>query len=223
MYVHADDFKGGTGTGSDPLIVYVLSSADSSAIYPATVTVNTKPDKTGSGFSAGTNGAGLRTFSLNAGDSIYYAAVASLYYIQPDTIVKGSGIEACTLLAVPQAISAPSDPSLCTVYGNLRSIAGNDSVDHAEVTFIWDHVVTDSAHGLILGNKKEVVYSDSTGFFQAQLFTTTALVPSDLKWRVEIYHSKEFKPKWKAEFKIPADSAGATFDLSSLKYDLSGY
>lgn len=223
LYVHADDFKGGTGTGSDLLIVYVLNASDSSAVWPAKVTVNTKWDATGSRYTTTNNGAGLCTFSLDDGDSILMQAVATGYYIPPDSIEKGSGIEVCTLWATGLTIPSPTDPALCTVYGNLRSISGGDSISDAEVVFIWDHVCTDTANGLILGNRKTTVFSDSTGLFQADLFTTTGLNPSGLKWRIEISHSNEFKPSWKSEFEIPADSAGATYDLSTLNYGMGTY
>lgn len=194
-YVTADDYKGGTGTGPDPLLVYVLNTADSSAISSATVSVDTKWDGAGTEYASGTNGAGLASFGLNDGDSLLIMGVATLFSTSVDSIVKASGTDVCTLWATAPVISSPSSASLTRVYGDFFTGNG-DTLANAKVhieLYGATSAIDTSINVQITATVIDTV-TNSSGRFTADLYRNANLWVGTGKpspwWRATISHSR---------------------------------
>ena len=123
-----------TGGGSEPLQVYVLNTADSSALNKIHVTVNTKYDASGTKYHNWTDGNGLATFGMSVDDEILMLANAPAWSITWDSILKGSGTETDTLWATQWSPGDPVSAEACSVYGWLYDVE-SDSIAGATIIF----------------------------------------------------------------------------------------
>lgn len=208
LLLNADSFKGGTGTGPDQLYVYVLNTADSSAVTLVDVSVNTRYDATGTKWSTFTAGSGFALFHMNDGDSILMQGTLVGYTVTQDSILKAAGTQYDTLWATGRSIPAPSSPHLATVYGDFYDGSG-DPIKYAKAFFSLASPATDTSTGMLIGTQVIRAVSDTLGRIQTELLMNKYLVPR-VKWTVRIEHSR--LPKTEVKFDID-DSTTSTYNF----------
>jgi len=208
MYVHRDDFKGGTGTGPDQLHILVLSTLDSTAIEGVRVSVNTKYDATGTKWADNTDGNGFIIFYLNSDDSVLMQATMPAYTFTSDSILKTSATDYDTLWGTTAIIPSPSSPNAVTVWADLYD-GGGDAIIYATATFSLSGVTMDTSTSMIIGPYPIDVSSGSDGRIQVELIKNGCLVPRP-KWNVTI--AKTGLPDLKIVFDI-ADSTTSSYNF----------
>ena len=157
---------------------------------------------------------GLASVLLDDGTYTFYLRKlgSSIVFANPYTIVV-SGDTVVKLTATPPALSSPGDPSLSRVYGWVMDL-GLTAQESIKIIFTLreSNVLTDT--GIVLSDPIEVL-TDATGMFEVELPVAVDLVPSNVKYVVEI--EEAFKHAgWRQEFPAESLEAGGSHRLSGL-------
>lgn len=182
----------GAGTGGNPLYVYVLNYADSSAISNAKVTCDSKFDGTGSEYKQTTNGTGLATFSMTTNDSLLVSATAAPPYtlVSADSIVITSDPQYDTIYMQGPTISAASSPTMVTVWGQI--VENGKAVRRAKVEVTLngpDSLTIDST--FVSYSRSDV--TDTLGVWELPVYVNGQMNDTSSYYEVKEYYGDGLK------------------------------
>jgi len=176
---------GGTGSGSDPLEVYVFNDADTSAINNALVTVDTKWDGAGTEYATITDGSGKATFGMTDGDSLLLIATLPAFSTAFDSLIKASGTDVDSLFLTGHSVGNPEAANICSVYGFLYDITG-DSIAGAMVKFTLSSSVDTLIDGTVaIIPKVATTHTEASGYFSIGV-TPNAIIDTKSSYSIEV-------------------------------------
>lgn len=124
-----------------------------------------------------------------------------------------SGDTALVMVATPPVTASPGDPSRATVYGWVADLglAAEEGVT-VRFTLVEPNIMLDT--GVVMADPIEVV-TDADGRFEVALPIAADLMPSNVKYRVEI--DEAFGGTgWRKSFCADCLEAGGSYRLSEL-------
>lgn len=173
--------SGGSGSGAYTITVTVTDGTDplQNALVRVTEGVNS--------FTVTTDVNGQGQFSLDA--ATYTVSITKGGYSFTPTTRTVTGNEAGTLTGdlemTAVAITPPSDPSLCRIFGTLYKPDGEKAVAaKVTATLVVRGNKAAKAGGVIVDRAAEAI-SDSDGEFTMDVVRTDAITPADCTWTIE--------------------------------------
>ena len=167
-----------TGGGPNAETLLVLSTSDTTAIEGVDLTVKTLDQSTTKTWGA-TDVNGLEIFELPASD-YYIIARHNNYTATTDTITVASGGGTDTLWMTVFSPSAPSYAGGCVIYGWTSDMLG-DTLAGAKLRIVpvfkspnWKDSV-----GILVIPGEQTGLSDSTGYFEKEIYRSNYLVGMD--------------------------------------------
>ncbi len=161
-----------------------------------------------------TNSVGVAVVLLdNATYNVYLRKTgSSIVFSNPYQLVV-SGDTALTMTATAPVIASPGDPSRATVYGWVADI-GLTVQEGVTVRFtlVEPNILLDS--GTVLADPIDVL-TDAEGRFEVALVVATDLMPSNVKYRVEIDEAFGHTG-WRKSFCAECLEPGGMYRLSDL-------
>jgi hypothetical protein len=139
-------------------------------------------------FSTVSDGSGLVNFSLDAGTYTVSATKGGYTFTPSSRTVTGNN--AGTLYSTPIALTAvvvpvaPTDPSLCTVYGHCRNQATNALMPNVEIIATREPGGLAYAGGALVGREIRT-RTDVNGLYQLNVTRTDYITkPTNAKWGI---------------------------------------
>lgn len=161
--------SGGSGSGAYAITITVTDT-DDNELQNAHVSLTEGSNV----FTATTDADGLASFSLDAA-TYTVAIVKGGYTYTPITLVVTEA-DAVTLEMTAMAVTAPSDPTLCRIYGWVRSTANGRAMAGVQLTATRTPATAATVNGSIaIGSRKSAI-SDANGLVQLDVPQTDQIV-----------------------------------------------